>query len=277
MTTPGEVGAGTPGRTLQFSSALRMVESIIKTPMGRRLLRIEVVGAWSGEERGLGGQVYQYMKTWDLQADFVVVNLRGATSVGETVLEFSGPLRDSLGRFGGDCIFTEASPAVGAALDERGLRHLRSEEQAISQFDGLTTRESAVGRTSVEGWTGKHVLATSELRESIVLSPQGRRVFVVVPEGAATGGDWSAGRAAREHVEGLAQIANFVVFNTTTCPSWSDAASAAAFVLRGILKSHGGDCVLVGQHAALLRSVKPYQWKAAKDEAEAMGWLDRGE
>lgn len=277
MTTPGETAPGTAGRALQFASALRMVESIVHTPSGRRVLRVEVQGAWSGEERGLGGHVYQYMKTWELQADLVLVNLQGATAVGETVLEYGGTLCGTLGALNGDCCFTKAPPALAALLDERGLKRLPTDGDALDEFDALPAGAAGAARPSVEGWTGKFALATAELQESVVLSPEGRRVYVVVPEGTATGGDWNAGRAAREHVEGLAQVANFVLVNAVACPTWSDAATAAACVLRGILKSRGGDCAMAGLHPALQRSVKPYKWKAAKDELEAMGWLDRGE
>jgi hypothetical protein len=267
-------------REIRYSGGLRMLESIVHTPGGRRALRIEVHGPWTGAERGANGNVMDYASAWPQQAEFVIANLKNATACSEAAASFTGLIREDLQPLGGDGIVTEAASAVAGALTALGAACVATDADALARFDA-TSGASPDAATAVlppaEGWSRKVPTTTCEFRESIVPTPEGRRVLMVVPEGNCAGSDWIAGRAAREHLESLAALSNFVVLDLTNAPTWGDAATAAAWVLQSRLKAKAGLCVLAGAHPALKRSTIPFQWKVAPDVAQALARIDKGE
>jgi hypothetical protein len=279
MTTPGEVDTAAQGRALLYSGGLKLLESIVRTPEGRRVLRVEVHGACSGAERGAWGSIGAFETAWPRQADFVLVNLRNATAYMDLAPGFREDARKALASQAGALLFSEAGDSIAFVLTTvPGVQLVPTDQEALVRFDRIAAEAGpATGALPpAEGWKRDVTVGACEFHESIVLSPQGRRVMRLAPQGSCIGGDWMAGRACREHLETLADLANFVLVDTAASPTWADAACAAAWVLRSQLKARGGDCVLVGTHPGILRAVKPLQWKVAADEKTAFDWIDRG-
>lgn len=267
-------------RDIKYSGGLRLVESIVRTPAGRRVLRIEVHGPWTGVERGASGNVMGYFNAVSQQADFVLINLKDATACAEAAVVFPGQIREELQPLGGDAIVSEAPEAIAGALALQGAACAATDAEALAQLD--RTRAASHDSATVvlppaEGWARTVATGTCEFKESIVISPEGRRVMRVVPSGNCAGSDWIAGRAAREHLESLSEMTWFVLMDLADAPTWADAASAAAWVLRSRLKTKAGDCVLAGTNPLLKRSTIPFQWKISPDVTSALERIDKGE
>ena len=267
-------------REIRYSGGLRMLESIVRTPAGRRVLRVEVHGPWTGAERGASGNVMDYANAWPQQAEYLLANLKNATACAEAAASFTGLVREDLQPLGGDRIVTEAAAPIAAALTPLGAACVATDEDALARFDasaGASPDAATAVLPPSEGWSRVVPATTCEFRESIVHTPEGRRVLLVVPAGNCAGSDWIAGRVAREHLESLAALTNFVVIDLADVPTWGDAATAAAWVLQSRLKAKAGFCVLAGAHPALKRSTIPFQWKVEPDAAQALGRIDKGE
>lgn len=266
-------------RDIKYSGGLRMSESIVFTPTGRRVLRVEVHGSWTGAERGPQGHVMDYANTWPRQAEFVLVNLReGACS--DAAAAFCAHVREDLQPLGGDAVVSEAPAALATTLSLGGALCAASDAEALGLFDS-TPGASHDAATAVlppaEGWARNVPAGTCEFRESIVLTPEGRRALRVVPQGNCAGSDWIAGRQAREHLESLAELTPFVVLDLAEASTWADAATAAAWVLRTRLRSKAGDCVMAGSSPGLKRATIPFQWKLSPDLPSALARIDKGE
>ena len=267
-------------REIHYSGGLRMLESIVHTPARRRVLRIEVHGAWTGVERGANGDVMDYANSWPSQAEFVLVNLKNATACAEAAAAFTGAVREDLRALGGDACVSEAGAPIVATLAGRGAACVAADAEALARFDrtpGASPDQGTAVLPPAEGWSRNVSTATCEFREAVVLSPERRRVLRVAPQGNCAGSDWIAGRAARVHIESLSSLTSFILLDLTESPTWADAATAAAWVLRTRLKAKAGDCILAGEHASLKRSMIPFQWKISPDAAQALERFDRGE
>ncbi|MCC6740836.1 MAG: hypothetical protein IT452_17465 [Planctomycetia bacterium] len=267
-------------RDIKYGGGLRMCESILRTPTGRRVLRVEVNGAWTGAERGPQGHVMDYANSWPRQAEFVVLNLKAATACGEGVVAACSHLREEVLPLGGDLVVSEAPEAVGGGFALHGVTCVAGDTDALAMFDrtsGASHDAATAQLPPGEGWSRSVPAGTCEFRESIVLSPEGRRVLRVVPQGNCAGSDWIAGRQAREHLESLAELTPLVVLDLAEAPTWADAATAAAWVLRTRLRAKAGDCVIAGAHPAVKRSTIPFQWKLSPDLAAALVRIDKGE
>ncbi|KAF0242290.1 MAG: hypothetical protein FD180_3989 [Planctomycetota bacterium] len=267
-------------REIRYSGGLRMLESIVRTPAKRRVLRIEVHGAWTGAERGASGDVMDYANAWPLQAERVLMNLKNATACTEAAANFAGRVRDDLQPLGGDAVVSEAGGSVIGELAGTEAAFAADDAAALVRFDRAASA-SPDSETALlppgEGWFRSVATPTCEFREAIVVTPEGRLVLCVAPSGNCAGSDWIAGRSAREHLESLAGLTNFVLLDLAGAPTWSDAATAAAWVLRTRLKSKAGDCLLAGTHAAIRRALIPFQWNISPDVAQALERIDKGE
>lgn len=267
-------------RDIKYSGGLHLAESIVRTPAGRRVLRIEVHGAWTGAERGASGNVMGYFNAVPQQAEFVLINLKHATACAEAAVVFPGQVRGDLQALGGDLLVSEAPEAIANALLLQEAACVPTDAEAFARFDavrGASHESATVVLPPAEGWTRTFPAGTCEFRESIVLTPEGRRVMRVVPSGNCAGSDWIAGRAAREHLESLSELTAFVMIDLKDAPTWADAATAAAWVLRSRLKTKAGDCVLAGDQPLLKRSTIPFQWKISPDVTAALARIDKGE
>ncbi len=122
-------------RFLDFGAA-KVTETITRTPRGRAVIEVAIVGTFDGFEKGSSGDLqYYFTNALATSAERVVVLLARTTHYTELAPSLIERLRTIVRARGGDVVLAEPSPRVAAALRLLGESFTVSEEAALVQLD----------------------------------------------------------------------------------------------------------------------------------------------